>query len=220
MTNETTAALPRYAHIRDLVGYRFGRLVVVALGPRAAHPCGQTPRTWQCKCDCGSVLNVRVGQLRSGHTGSCGCQRRETVGALRRSHGASATPEFRAWARMIDRCENPVGPNAPLYHARGITVCERWRHDFAAFLADMGPRPSSRHSIDRINSDGNYEPSNCRWALPVVQANNTSRNVKLTHGGETMSAGQWADRLGLKRSTVYARVARGWSVDRVLSNEG
>lgn len=121
---------------------------------------------------------------------------------------------------MIGRCENPAGQDAALYHARGITVCERWRHDFAAFLADMGPRPSPAHSIDRIDSNGNYEPSNCRWALPVVQANNTSRNVKLTHGGETLSVGQWADRLGLKRSTVYARAAKGWPVERVLSVGG
>lgn len=202
----------------DLTGRRFGRLTVVKIGGLATTRA--RVRLWHCVCDCGATRDVRGLHLRHGHTESCGCKQRENVIASRTSHGASKTPEYKTWAQMIDRCENPSGPNALLYHARGITVCDRWRHDFTAFLADMGPRPSPRHSIDRINSNGNYEPANCRWALPVVQANNTSRNVKLTLGGETMSAGQWADRLGLKRSTVYARAARGWPVERVLSNEG
>jgi len=118
---------------------------------------------------------------------------------------------------MIARCENAAGPDAALYRDRGIRVCERWRHDFDAFFSDMGPRPSPRHSVDRIDVNGHYEPGNCRWALPVVQANNSRRNVYLTHEGETLSVAQWADRRGLRRSTVYARVARGWPVDRVLA---
>ena len=201
----------------DLTGRRFGRVVVDGPADIVHNPNGQPAQRWQCSCDCGARLVTRGIALRHGHTRSCGCLQKEKAGATRRTHGRSRTPEYRALCAMIERCENPTGPNTHLYYARGITVCDRWRHDFNAFLADMGPRPSPRHSVDRINVNGHYEPGNCRWALPVVQANNSRRNVYLTHDGETMSVAQWADRKGIRRSTAYARVARGWSVDRVLA---
>lgn len=201
----------------DLTGRRFGRVVVDGPADIVHNPNGQPAQRWRCSCDCGAQLVTRGIALRHGHTRSCGCLQREKVGASRRTHGGSRTPEYHALAAMIRRCERPTGPDAHLYYARGITVCDRWRNDFAAFLADMGPKPSPQHSIDRIDVNGHYEPGNCRWALPVVQANNTRRNVYLTVDGETMSAAQWADRMGIRRSTVYARVARGWAVDRVLA---
>lgn len=204
---------PRFV---DLTGRRFGRLVVEAMGD--VRESDARHRLWRCVCDCGARVNVAGVHLRHDHTKSCGCLQRDTVGAARRAHGKSGTPEFATWARMIARCR-PGGRDAHLYYDKGIRVCERWRDDFAAFLADMGPRPSPRHSIDRIDGSKGYEPSNCRWALPVVQANNTSRNVRITIGGVTLTIAQWMARYGIRKSTVYQRVRRGMSLTEALTKE-
>ncbi len=110
---------------------------------------------------------------------------------------------------MIGRCGSASHPDFRLYGARGIKVCDRWKSDFTAFYADVGAKPSPRHSIDRIDSNGNYEPGNCRWALPVTQARNTARNVYIEIDGERMCVAEAADRFGIKRSTLYSRIARG-----------
>jgi hypothetical protein len=119
---------------------------------------------------------------------------------------------------MLRRCDNPKDTEFANYGGRGITVCERWR-DFKNFIADMGEPPSPRHSIDRIDNDGNYQPYNCRWATPTEQALNkrTYKNARLVHfRGETMSVSKAARLVGLKPNTVYARVRKGWPVDRAL----
>jgi len=199
----------------DLTGQRFGRLTVLGFGGMTTTPNGARHAAWDCICDCGRTCKGRGVMLRHGHKKSCGCLQPEVVAKLRKTHGQSRLPEFKVWTQMRARCLGDA--DSHLYRDKGISVCDRWRESFENFLADMGPKPSPRHSIDRIDSNGNYEPANCRWALPVVQANNTSRNVNLTYAGETMSAAQWADRFNLKRSTVYARIDRGWPVERVLS---
>lgn len=119
---------------------------------------------------------------------------------------------------MQTRCHNPNSEDYPNYGGRGIRVCERWRTDFAAFLADMGPRPSSRHSIDRFpNQDGNYEPGNCRWATAKEQQNNRRNNNFLTHAGLTLTITEWSLRTGLSRQTILHRLKRGQSVSRALT---
>lgn len=151
----------------NLEGRRFGRLVVERY---AGSRCGQA--AWACACDCGAAVVVCGGNLRSGGSTSCGCFRTER----RTKHGhntrAGRSPEYVAWHNMIRRCRGTAGGLASLdYHLRGITVCDRWQ-SFDAFLADMGPRPSLRHSLDRIDNDGNYEPGNCRWATTQEQRAN------------------------------------------------
>lgn len=117
---------------------------------------------------------------------------------------------------MIGRCENKNDPRFKDYGGRGIKVCERWRHSFPNFLADMGERPPGM-SIDRYpDKNGNYEPENCRWATPKEQSNNMRRNHLLTHDGETLTVSQWADRIGLQYSTFSVRIKRGWSMQRAL----
>jgi hypothetical protein len=108
----------------------------------------------------------------------------------RRTHGMSSTPEYFAWAAMLSRCHNPANPRYDDYGGRGITVCDRWRADFAAFLADVGRRPSPAHSLDRIDNDRGYEPGNCRWATAYVQARNRGRRA-LGRSGHYLST-RWA----------------------------
>lgn len=154
-----------------LSGQRFGSLVVV----RSAGHRRRGVRLWACRCDCGSSSIVATSDLRSGHTTSCGCvQRRRAavVGLRNRRHGLTRSPEYRAWANMIDRCENPSNARFADWGGRGITVCPRWRASFEAFLSDVGLRPSPSHSLDREDNEGIYEPGNCRWATAAQQVAN------------------------------------------------
>ena len=131
--------------------------------------------------------------------------------------GGKPSPEYRTWDSMIGRCERPCSASFKHYGARGIKVCKRWRRSFAAFLQDMGPRPSLRHQIERKDSNGNYTPKNCTWATAKEQARNRSSNHRLTFDGHTLSEVEWAERTGLPRHTIITRIARGWSVARALT---
>lgn len=203
----------------DLTGEKFGRLTVTAF----SHVNSQRLRCWKCRCECGGEVTTSGRNLRSGITVSCGCRRRETLSLNRRrcgnvTHGKSKTPEYRCWTSMLARCRNAATISFPHYGARGITVCERWTNSFVAFLQDMGPKPSPAHSIDRINSDGNYEPGNCRWAPPEVQARN-KRGVRLvTFRGETICLADWAARVGIKPMALARRLDAGWSVERAMTS--
>ncbi len=132
-------------------------------------------------------------------------------------HGLSYTPEYIAWACMLDRCANPRNKRFKDYGGRGISVCERWRQSFLAFLEDVGQRPDSKMSLDRIDNSGNYEPGNVRWALPVTQAANRRTNHPLTIGGITMSVTEWARLRGVRRGTVYSRIRAGWPEEHLFS---
>lgn len=165
--------------IIDVSGRRFGRLLVLS---RTAPSTTRREARWMCSCSCGGRVVVTGSRLRLGKTRSCGCLRREIARSVHTTHGHGSaargqSPTYRSWASMIARCTMPSnGRNWKWYGGRGVTVCPDWRDSFEAFLCDMGPRPAG-HSLDRVNSDGNYEPGNCRWATPIEQAANRKRRA-------------------------------------------
>lgn len=132
-------------------------------------------------------------------------------------HGLSYTQEYRAWQTMRLRCTVPTNAAFPNYGGRGIKVCERWLNSVEAFIADMGPKPSPKHELDRIDNDGNYEPSNCRWVTRSVNDRNRRNNRFLVFQGQMCSVAEWCERLGMPRDTVHHRLEAGWSVDAALA---
>ncbi len=196
--------------LQFLVGQRFGRLVVVKAIGLNRH----NKRMWRCQCACGAMTTVVAGKLNGGRTSSCGCLRRETaqrLGRKNRTHGhappGAATRTYRTWKTMRERCRNPHHHAYAQYGGRGITVCDRW-DDFAQFLADMGERPLNT-SIERIDNDGNYEPSNCRWASAKDQMLNrrgTQRLVDLDD--RPISLRDIAHHLAMPRATLTAYLKR------------
>lgn len=146
------------------------------------------------------------------------------------NHGLRDTPEYRIWASMKDRCTNSSTEGYSRYGGRGIKICSVWFKSFISFYEDMGPRPSPKHSLDRIDNEfGNYSCGhceeciengwkfNCRWATAKEQANNRRSTVMLTHNGETMSMSQWAEKLNVNRGLIHHRLSRGWSVQATLT---
>lgn len=187
----------------------FGRLTVIGVTFRIkARPDSRAYANVVCECSCGTVVAVQVSSMKSGLTKSCGCLSLENSATTNRTHGMTATSEYYTWGAMIARCSNPNCKDYSRYGGRGIVVCERW-HEFASFYADMGPRPSPSHEIDRIDNDGNYEPGNCRWATKSQQMNNRTTSLYLTIDGETATANEWSKRSGVPYHTIYNRLSRG-----------
>lgn len=136
-----------------------------------------------------------------------------------KTHGMTDSPEYRSWQRMKERCSNPRADSYHRYGGSGIKVCDLWIGSFEAFLADMGPRPSLNHSIDRTDNERNYEPGNCRWATRKEQNRNQRSNRIVELGGERISLAEAAERAGVEYFKARDRLNRGWSVDRALEGK-
>lgn len=193
------------------VGDKFHRLTIIE---RIAHP-RKRGAWWMCRCDCGNTSVLDSYRLTSGLTKSCGCIRKEN----QTTHGLHKSPEYAAWQHMRNRCGNPNAKQYADYGGRGISVCDRWlgSDGFINFYADMGQRPSGNHSIDRIDVDGGYDPSNCRWATKTEQQNNRRDNNFIEWNGVKKTATEWARNLGASVDTIKHRVRSGWPIDIALT---
>lgn len=186
------------------LGEVFTRLTVTVL------KSGYRNSTWYhtARCECGRIKEIAHSNLVLGKSKSCGCLSREITSKRAATHGMSGSAEYQTWNRMWSRCTNPIVDRYPNYGGRGISVCDRWEK-FQNFFEDMGRRPSPKHSIGRIDNDGNYEPNNCRWETPEQQASNTSNNRHVDFDGRKMTISACERHLGIPPGTLTQRLALG-----------
>jgi hypothetical protein len=179
---------------------------------------GTKPGYVLCRCSCEAQTESQIARIRlqSGRAQSCSrCSARPLTA---KTHGAYGSPTYIVWKSMLGRCRNPNNPDYSNYGGRGIKVCERWCASFENFLADMGVRPSMRHSVDRVDNDGNYESGNCRWATTLQQARHKRNNTVITFRGRAQCMSAWAQEVGLKTCTLWRRLVKyGWSVEKALT---
>lgn len=155
--------------------------------------------------------------MTQGTSESCGCLADELTVKRSTTHGMTNSREWETWHRMKRRCSDPNISSYPRYGGRGIRVCQRWLEAFQNFYDDMGKRPSGLYSIERLDSDGHYEPGNCVWATIAEQNCNKSNNVYIEANGETQTCAEWARRLGTNQTTIYSRLRMGWSHERSVT---
>lgn len=189
------------------IGHTFGRLTITDQMIVA----GRTMVV--CLCSCGNTTTDRLSRVKNKERG-CGCLRGSK--SVRHSHAKKTTPTYSSWRSMKSRCLNEHDPSFSNYGARSITVYPAWL-SFAAFLADMGERPSLQHSLDRIDNARGYEPTNCRWADLKTQNRNKRDNAILEHCGQRLCIADWADVTGLPHNTIRGRIKRGWSAKDSLT---
>lgn len=206
----------------DLIGQTFGRLTALGYtGQRSPHK----QKLITCQCACGLYLSVLPSRLRSGNTKSCGClatewrlQQNQKMVVHGNARAGARSPEYTAWQSMISRCTNSNDYRFKWYGARGISVCVEWRESFEAFLVDVGPRPSRRHSLGRQENNGHYEPKNVVWQLPKEQIRNQRNTSYYEFEGKQVTLGELADRFSLPYDLILKRVERfKWTLERAVS---
>ena len=196
--------------MKDLTGIRMERLTIT--NKAGVDKRGEV--LWNCLCDCGNEFIALGGNLRSGHTKSCGCLKLEGNNL---KHGMCGTRVYGIWGKLIQRCTNPNSTHYQYYGGRGIKVCDSWL-TFENFYADMGDPPSEDSTIDRINNDGNYCKENCCWRTPKEQARNRSSNVELTYNGKTQCIRAWEEELGFNSGTLWTRLYNyNWPIEKAMT---
>lgn len=207
----------------EIIGNRYGKLVAVSIEK-------QGKKTFiKCICDCGNSHLIFPYMLANNTVKSCGCSRADAIKKYNQSgkrsrgnyqDGKSMHPLYGTWRQMIARCENPKLIYYSRYGGRGIEVCDEW-HDFWNFVKwsdSIGGRPKG-YTLDRIDNDGNYEPSNCRWASLNEQSSNKSSNIFLEYNGKNQTMMQWSKEIGINFRTLNNRINRGWSIERALTEK-
>lgn len=200
----------------DITGQKFGRLTVL----KHTHSNSDKKCCWDCVCECGNMTNVSGKSLRNGNTKSCGCLGREIRIKSNTTHGyctGGKTSEYQIWRSIKERCLNSKNKKYSDYGGRGIIICDRWKDSFQNFIDDMGVRHNKNLSIDRINNNGNYDPTNCKWATWIEQQNNKNNNRILEFNGKSQTVAQWSRELGVPHQRINQRLFRNWSIERTLT---
>lgn len=202
----------RYRHV-DLSNERFGKLVAIK---RNSVSKVNRQVFWECVCDCGVVKNIRGSSLVRRYTVSCGCYGAKQRSIAKTTHGKSNTPLYYIWRGVINRCYGNEKKYEKSYKGK-VFVCDRWIKSFQNFYDDLHSTYEKGLQLDRINNNGNYESSNCRWATPVVQSNNKSNNRRFKINGKEYSAKEIEDIYGVNKTTFLSRINRGQSVEKALA---
>ncbi|MGJ8515686.1 hypothetical protein LMG33810_002885 [Carnimonas sp. LMG 33810] len=190
----------------DMKGRRYGGLTVIErVGTSKSRDA-----IWSYLCDCGRIGKSTGYSIRSGKTTNCPKCSLSRCAAGSITHGETSSAEYRTWTDMKTRCLNPMSTSYEKYGGRGITVCDRWSKSFAAFLHDMGRKPSPGHSIDRIDNDKGYSPTNCRWATDYEQVMNRRNTIFVTIGGIKKTLVEWCEIYGCTPASAYLRRSQGF----------
>lgn len=192
--------------LNNLKGFQFGSLTVLELGRSKGNGA-----VWLCQCKCGNQKEIRASDMVEGKVNSCGCEHRQRIAKANVTHGMTKTRTYRIWGAMRNRC-NKIHQD---YSCRGITYDEKW-DDFNNFIADMGEAPDNM-SLDRIEPNGNYNKSNCRWATQDTQANNKRSSVFIEWNGKKQTVSQWAKELNMNHYTLRSRLKKGLSVEQAFT---
>lgn len=201
--------------IDDLTGRRFGKLIVLERADNIFSPSGQPQTRWKCLCDCGNTIIVRAQLLKMGKTKSCGCN-------VNTQKGLSHTRQYAIWGKMVSRCQNTADQAYGDYGGRGIRVCKEWLgehgfQDFYGWALENGYQDNL--TIDRIDVNGNYEPSNCRWSTMKEQQNNRRDNHILELNGEKHTIAEWSEITGINAGTIRSRLKLDWSIEEALTKK-
>lgn len=200
----------------DLTGKSFGRLKVIQY-----HGYIKEKSYWECKCECGKTTIVQMILLRKGRTKSCGCLSVELTVKRNKIHGETVgkkfTKEYLCWLSIRNRCLRKYSNSYPNYGGRGITMYTPWINSYKTFLNDVGRAPTKKHSIDRIDNNGNYEPGNIRWATRIEQANNKRCSLKIMYKNELRSIRELSDASGFPYGLIFTRISSGWDVSKAIT---
>ena len=199
--------------IKDMTGKRIGKIIVIGRDKTRGHGA-----MWHCRCDCGSIFSTRGNHLRKKNpTESCGCI---NYGGEKHGHTKSykQSKTYKTWLSMKSRCFNKNTISWHNYGGRGITVCKKWTTSFESFLKDMGEKPEGK-SLERINVNGDYKPSNCKWATNVEQGNNRRNNSIIFYKGESKTVTEWSRITGIQRSSIYSRLRNNWDIEKALTTK-
>ena len=203
--------IPTHGLFLNLNGQTFGYWTVLGFAGRMR---SYLRYHWLCRCHCGVTQYISAGDLRSGHSKSCGCERGNLVSKAKWVFGAATNVEYRAFNHAKTRCTNPKVIGFSRYGGRGIEF--RFK-TFQEFLQEVGNKPSPQHSIDRIDNNGHYEKGNVRWATKKEQARNTRRNRMLSFNGETLCIAEWSEKLGISQDAISSHLLRDNGIAEIVA---
>ena len=205
---------------QEMIGQRFGRLIVIK---KSENKSKDRRLLWTCKCECGTIRDFSGKLLRLGKTKSCGCLAKEICCHNSKKHGECQTRLYRVWASVKRRCDNPKTNSFSNYGGRGIKVCDEWLNNFTNFrdwAIKNGYNKDAKYgqcTLDRINPNGDYEPSNCRWINFKEQCRNKRNNRKLEYNGKLYCCSELAEMANLRNDTFFVRLKYGWDINKIMT---